>query len=199
MRVALERPGVDYNFSQPIKDRVEESISGIRGQVVVKIYGDDLGLMHQKLDEVKTIIVARAARATSTSTGRAARSTSSRTSIARRPRATACRCATSRTRSRARYGGKLATTMWEGERRVGVRIKTPIAGQGDPASVGRLEIPTRARAPAAGRAGQAAPRQRAHADQPRAGAALPGAQVQHRGARHGQLRRRGAGPRGVAR
>ena len=37
-----KRPGVDYNFSQPIKDRVEESISGIRGQVVVKIYGEDL-------------------------------------------------------------------------------------------------------------------------------------------------------------
>ena len=50
MRAALDRPGVDYNFSQPIKDRVEESISGIRGQIVVKIYGSDLGLMHQQLD-----------------------------------------------------------------------------------------------------------------------------------------------------
>src|SRR6266404_5465825 len=58
MRAALERPGIDLNFSQPIKDRVEESISGIRGQVVVKIYGDDLGLMHQKLEEVKAIIMA---------------------------------------------------------------------------------------------------------------------------------------------
>ena len=43
MRAELEkRPGVVYNFSQPIKDRVEESISGIRGQIVVKIYGEDL-------------------------------------------------------------------------------------------------------------------------------------------------------------
>src|SRR6185503_13801785 len=34
MRADLERrPGVDYNFSQPIQDRVEESISGIRGQI----------------------------------------------------------------------------------------------------------------------------------------------------------------------
>ena len=47
-----KRPGVDYNFSQPIKDRVEESISGIRGQIVVKIYGDDLALMHDKLEQV---------------------------------------------------------------------------------------------------------------------------------------------------
>src|SRR5258708_6280823 len=58
MRAELEkRPGVLYNFSQPIKDRVEESISGIRGQVVVKIYGEDLGLMHERLEEIRRILV----------------------------------------------------------------------------------------------------------------------------------------------
>src|SRR5438105_8086187 len=57
MRAELEkRPGIEYNFSQPIKDRVEESISGIRGQVVVKIYGEDLQLMHEKLEQVRRII-----------------------------------------------------------------------------------------------------------------------------------------------
>src|SRR5262249_43653096 len=57
MRALLERrPGIEYNFSQPIKDRVEESISGIRGQVVVKIYGSDLGIMHGKLEEIRRII-----------------------------------------------------------------------------------------------------------------------------------------------
>src|SRR5512147_545607 len=57
MRRELEvRPGVDYNFSQPIKDRVEESISGIRGQIVVKIYGEDLGVMHDKLSEVAGVL-----------------------------------------------------------------------------------------------------------------------------------------------
>src|SRR5258708_4127735 len=58
MRLELEkRPGVLYNFSQPIKDRVEESISGIRGQVVVKIYGDELSLMQEKLEDVKRILL----------------------------------------------------------------------------------------------------------------------------------------------
>ena len=57
MRAQLEpRPGVDYNFSQPIKDRVEESISGIRGQIVVKIYGEDLNIMHEKLTEVDGVL-----------------------------------------------------------------------------------------------------------------------------------------------
>jgi cobalt-zinc-cadmium resistance protein CzcA len=39
------------------------------------------------------------------------------------------------------YGGTLATSLWEGERRVGVRVKMPAPQEGDPASVGRLEIP----------------------------------------------------------
>jgi len=141
MRTSLDRPGVDYNFSQPIKDRVEESISGIRGQVVVKIYGDDLGLMHQKLDEVKAIIVGtRGARDVDIY-----RAGSAQHIVADVDREAASRYGVSvrdvEDAIESAYGGKLATSMWEGERRVGVRIKTPIAGQGDPASVGRLDIP----------------------------------------------------------
>src|SRR6185369_11861134 len=57
MRAELEkRPGIDYNFSQPIKDRVEESISGIRGQIVVKVYGENLTLMQQKLEETRGLL-----------------------------------------------------------------------------------------------------------------------------------------------
>ena len=58
MRDTLERPGVEFNFSQPIKDRVEESISGIRGQVVVKIYGEGFALLQSKLLEVKKVLKA---------------------------------------------------------------------------------------------------------------------------------------------
>jgi len=142
MRATLDRPGVDYNFSQPIKDRVEESISGIRGQVVVKIYGTDLGLMHQKLDQVKAIIVGtRGARDVDIY-----RSGSAQHIVADVDREAASRYGVSvrdvQDAIESGYGGKLATAMWEGERRVGVRIKTPIADEGDPASVGRLEIPT---------------------------------------------------------
>src|SRR6185503_11802399 len=142
MRATLDRPGVDFNFSQPIKDRVEESISGIRGQVVVKIYGDDLTLMHQKLDEVKAIIVGtRGSRDVDIY-----RAGSAQHIVADVDREAASRYGVSvrdvEDAIESAYGGKLATQMWEGERRVGVRIKTPIAHEGDPASVGRLEIPT---------------------------------------------------------
>ena len=45
-----EIPGIEYNFSQPIRDNVAENISGQFGQVAVKIYGDDLEQL-QKLAE----------------------------------------------------------------------------------------------------------------------------------------------------
>ena len=34
--------GVDFNFSQPIKDNVDEAISGVKGELVVKIFGPKL-------------------------------------------------------------------------------------------------------------------------------------------------------------
>src|SRR6202046_1624860 len=35
-------PGVLWNFSQPISDNMEEAVSGVKGELAVKIYGDDL-------------------------------------------------------------------------------------------------------------------------------------------------------------
>src|SRR5262249_15267527 len=44
-----EIPGVRYNFSQPIKDNVEEAVSGVRGKVVLKLFGSDLAAMRETL------------------------------------------------------------------------------------------------------------------------------------------------------
>jgi len=45
-------PGIDLNFSQPIMDNVEEAVSGVKGSLVVKIYGDSLNYMEKQLGEV---------------------------------------------------------------------------------------------------------------------------------------------------
>ncbi|MBL8534878.1 MAG: efflux RND transporter permease subunit [Betaproteobacteria bacterium] len=47
MEAMLERtfPGVDASFSQPIRDNVLESISQIDGQIVIKVFGDDLSTL----------------------------------------------------------------------------------------------------------------------------------------------------------
>lgn len=41
-RSLSEYPGIDFNFSQPISDNVEEAVSGVKGSIVAKVYGPDL-------------------------------------------------------------------------------------------------------------------------------------------------------------
>jgi cobalt-zinc-cadmium resistance protein CzcA len=49
-------PGVNLNFSQPIMDNVEEAVSGVKGSICVKVYGDSLGYMEGKVNEVYNIL-----------------------------------------------------------------------------------------------------------------------------------------------
>ena len=44
--------GIDFGFSQPISDNVEEAVSGVKGSIAVKITGDDLNLLDKKADQV---------------------------------------------------------------------------------------------------------------------------------------------------
>jgi cobalt-zinc-cadmium resistance protein CzcA len=45
-------PGVIWNFSQPISDNLEEAVSGVKGALAVKIYGDDLRTLEATADEI---------------------------------------------------------------------------------------------------------------------------------------------------
>ena len=49
-------PGVIWNFSQPIADNMEEAVSGVKGELAVKIYGDDLRLLEGKADQIAGIM-----------------------------------------------------------------------------------------------------------------------------------------------
>jgi cobalt-zinc-cadmium resistance protein CzcA len=49
-------PGVRWAFSQPIADNVEEAVSGIKGQLATKIYGDDLKVLEEKADQAVQIM-----------------------------------------------------------------------------------------------------------------------------------------------
>ena len=51
-------PGVIWNFSQPISDNVEEMMSGVKGAMVVKLFGDDLKVLKQKAEQIKNAISA---------------------------------------------------------------------------------------------------------------------------------------------
>lgn len=49
-------PGVLWNFSQPIADNMEEAVSGVKGQLATKIYGDDLNVLETKADEIVKVM-----------------------------------------------------------------------------------------------------------------------------------------------
>jgi heavy metal efflux system protein len=45
-------PGVTWGFSQPIEDNMEEAVSGVKGELATKVYGDDLKVLEQKADQI---------------------------------------------------------------------------------------------------------------------------------------------------
>jgi len=49
-------PGISLNIGQPISHRIDHLMSGVRAQIAVKIYGDDLGLIREKAEFVRKMV-----------------------------------------------------------------------------------------------------------------------------------------------
>lgn len=49
-------PGIPTNFSQVIQDSVEEALSGVKGEISVKIFGSDLAILEDKADQVVDVL-----------------------------------------------------------------------------------------------------------------------------------------------
>ncbi len=49
-------PGAQLNFSQPITDNIEEAVSGVKGSICVKIFGDSLNYMEDKSTQVYEVL-----------------------------------------------------------------------------------------------------------------------------------------------
>ena len=57
MDAVLEKiPGALWNFSQPIADNMEEAVSGVKGQLAIKIYGDDLKTLEATGDKIVNVM-----------------------------------------------------------------------------------------------------------------------------------------------
>ena len=118
-------PGMEPTFSQPIRDNVLESISQIDGQIVIKVAGDDLGVLRQTTEAIEREI--KQVRGVS------------RAEIDRQGDLPQLLINIDREQA-ARHGlnvgdvqdviesalaGKGATTLWDGERRFDVAVRLP--------------------------------------------------------------------------
>ena len=55
-REVSKLPGVLWNFSQPISDNMEEAVSGVKGELAIKIYGTDLRLLEETGDKILKVM-----------------------------------------------------------------------------------------------------------------------------------------------
>jgi cobalt-zinc-cadmium resistance protein CzcA len=143
MRDSLaEIPGVRFNFSQPIKDNVEEAVSGVRGKVVLKIFGNDIDQMRatleaakQSLKAVPGIIDLDLYRDASTPQ---LRIRLNRTALAR----AGITVEDADKIIEAALAGHVVTEFWEGERPVPVRLILPKSSRDDFEKIASLSIPS---------------------------------------------------------
>jgi cobalt-zinc-cadmium resistance protein CzcA len=57
MRVELDKlPGVAYIFEQPIANKLAEMLTGTEGQLSVKLFGTDLGVLNGKIEEIRNVL-----------------------------------------------------------------------------------------------------------------------------------------------
>jgi cobalt-zinc-cadmium resistance protein CzcA len=55
-RQLAKYPGAFWNFSQPIEDNVDETLTGTKGGLAVKLYGPDLDVLEEKGEEIKNVM-----------------------------------------------------------------------------------------------------------------------------------------------
>jgi cobalt-zinc-cadmium resistance protein CzcA len=57
MRKRLENiPGMSFSFTQPIQLRVDELISGVKSQIAIKLFGEDMDVLKTKADEISKVV-----------------------------------------------------------------------------------------------------------------------------------------------
>jgi cobalt-zinc-cadmium resistance protein CzcA len=55
-KVMEDTPGIAFGFTQPIEMRVSEMLTGTRGDVAVKLFGTDIGVLNEKADEIAGVL-----------------------------------------------------------------------------------------------------------------------------------------------
>ncbi len=136
-----EIPGIEVNFSQPIRDNVNESISGQQGQIAVKLYGDDLTALQAQAEKVKTAI----SRVPGAADLALVKSASVLQIRVKPDRVTLARYGMDlgdfQHVFQTALGGRPVADFWEGERKFDVVLRLPPADRDDVEKIRSLRVP----------------------------------------------------------
>ncbi|MGC4055768.1 MAG: CusA/CzcA family heavy metal efflux RND transporter [Paludibaculum sp.] len=118
-------PGINFVMAQPISDRVDEMVTGVRADVAVKVFGDDLGQLVEKANEISkvaaTIRGLRDSRIDRVGGQQYLNITIDRQAIARY----GLNASDIHDMIETAIGGKAATEIYEGERRFQAVVRYP--------------------------------------------------------------------------
>ena len=143
MRASVsEIPGVRFNFSQPIKDNVEESVSGVRGAVVLKVFGEDLDVIRDTLEAAKAAL----AEVPGVVDLDLYRDTTAPQLEIRLDRPALARSGiaveTAQAVVETALAGRVATEVWKSGRIVPIRVRLPAQARRDVEEIGDILLPT---------------------------------------------------------
>ena len=135
-------PGVQIVLSQPISERVDEMVTGVRSQVAVKIFGDELNELKDVSEKVarilKSVSGSRDIRIERLSGQQALTVDIDRKAIARQ----GLNVADVQSIIETAIGGKDVTTLYEGERRYSVVVRFPAQVRQSAEAIGNTLLPT---------------------------------------------------------
>jgi len=135
-------PGIDLNFSQPISDNVEEAVSGVKGSIVVKMFGDDYKYIESQEQRIDSILKGVNG-ITDLGILRNMGQPELQIDLDQAKMAQyGVVAADANAVIEMAIGGKAATQIYEGERKFDLRIRYPEDFRNNEASIGDLRVPT---------------------------------------------------------
>jgi len=133
-------PGIQIVLSQPIAERVDEMVTGVRSQLAVKVFGDDLGELRTVSEQIarllRSVPGARDIRLERLSGQQALQIDIDRKAIARH----GINVAEVHELIETAVGGKEASLLYEGERRFGIAVRFPERERDSAEAIGRLTL-----------------------------------------------------------
>ena len=131
-------PGIQVVMAQPISDRVDEMVTGVRSDIAVKVFGDDLQRLKETADQIIKVLNT----IKGSSDVRVERLTGQeyltididRRAIARH----GINVADINEVIETAIGGKVSTTIYEGERRFSAVVRFPASFRSTPESIGQI-------------------------------------------------------------